>query len=115
MSRKNQCHYCRWFDKWENLEPHHIPAGYGLPALDVFIHRGVTGKIDYWSGVYEECEKYHVPNPKRRARPRCPKCGHGNPKGHKRGECLAWVVTRYYEGDSDPYTCGCKYRGGEVA
>lgn len=92
----NQCRNCMWFAKWNDLEP-------------------------YKNGTWDDWYQHKLPctgmfgnpyprNAKNKARPRCPECNHGDPKGHNNRECLAWVgYTNYYDGTTDADQCGCRY------
>lgn len=109
MKPINRCWTCGWFDKWDNLILKHY-EGQKYRQYPEWQPEWDEEDFDYYEHK-DECEKFTIPNPKRRARSRCPKCNHGKPEGHGGRTCIAGVVTYDYEGIRDDSWCGCTYDG----
>ena len=128
LKGKNQCRFCRWFASWSDLEP--APWEYEewveqpdgtqrrvTVTVPAFAHIGAKDEeLGYFGGSLRSCEARQKPNDARRARPRCPDCGHGRPEGHHGRTCQ---FPERYQGYFDQYPeysiCGCTYDASKEA
>lgn len=108
---RNQCVRCLWMAPWETL----VGTIWLNPLYDeeTFARIGVE-IVRHYEHVGDDCTPFHKPNLTRRARPRCPECGHGSPAGHKGRACPAYVSRGSWDGYEDVDSCGCTYRAPQV-